>query len=926
VHTGVVVAGEMGDGDGQARIDIVGEMPHIAARLESIAPPGWVVVSDATRDLVEGYVETEPLGEKALKGVSRPIGVHRVLRATGAVGRLEVPGARHLTPLVGRDRELARLTAAWQQIERGEGAIVHVTGEAGIGKSRLVRALIDELGPRVGTLRTLQCSAHHQGTALFPVIRFLERSHGLGGTQADEHHLKLLERAAISAGLDPVKAVPLLADLLAVRGHTEDGPSLAPRDARAATLRILASLLVANPAPQPLVLAVEDLQWADPTTVDLLIRITARLTASPVLCVLTFRREFEPPWGRRHALDIELGPLTSQQVRAMATAASDAVLDPATLAWVDSAADGVPLFVEEMVKLLEQGGALEVNGRAPPPTLVPPTLEGLLTERLDRLSDLGDVINVTAVLGRDFDGALLAALMPSGGADLEPALARLVAQDVLRPVGGTGSRYEFTHALLQEAAYGRILRRRRHALHASVADTLVRSFAEDAERQPEVVAHHWSCAAQPANAISFWHAAGVHALERAAYVEAAEHFRRGVEALDATGSPGDHPEQVDLLTHLAASLQAGRGYAAAGVDDAYARARAACERAGNEHRLVAVIRGQWMFHLLRGQFGTALELADEMLALGERRDDLVRVAEGHLYRGLVQMYLARFDIAREHLEEAFARYRQPRYDQMYETQGDTGVGALAYLALVLWNLGHHEESHERSNLSLERAARVGGPLTRAQAWGMRSILHLARAQPVDVGRWVAKTHAYSVEHDLGHWRTVSALLSGWLQGRAGELARGISCLEDSLDTYLASGSRLSLPDFHILLADLWLGAGEQRRALDALRVAEEYIEETGERFAECELLRCKGRALMAGGTPDPRGATATYERAVRTARAQNAKLLELRAATGLVAHQRTIGEACSALDELAALCDWFAPTPELPDVVRARALVAAEHT
>ncbi len=928
VHTGVVVAGETRLGDTRSRLEIVGEMPHIAARLESIAPPGSVVISDATRDLIEGYVETEPLGAKVLKGVSRRIGVHRVLRPTGAVGRLEVAGTRRLTPLVGRDQELARLTAAWQQVERGRGAIVHVTGEAGIGKSRLIRALIDALGGRVGAAWILQCSAHHQGTALYPVIRFLEQSWGLDRTQAREHELNLLERASVDAGLNPVEAVPLLAHVLAVRGgHADPGPSLAPRDARAATLRILGSLLVADRARQPLLLVVEDLHWADPTTVELLGRIIATLRASSVLCVLTFRREFEAPWSQRqHALDIELGPLTSDDVRVMATAASAPVLDPAMLAWVESAADGVPLFVEEVLKMLEQGGGPDTNGRAPPPTVVPPTLEGLLTERLDRLSDHGDVIDVTAVLGREFDPAVLGALMPSGGADLESALVQLVAQDVLRPVAGAGSRYEFTHALLQEAAYERILRRRRHDLHARIADVLVRGFTEVAEREPEVVAHHWSCAAEPAKAITFWHAAGVHALERAAYVEAAEHFRRGVEALDEIGShPGDDQEEADLLTFLAASLQAGRGYAASGVDDAYARARTACDRARHEDRLVSVVRGQWMFQLLRGQYAAALELADEMLSLGERRnDDSVRLAEGHLYRGLVHMYLAEFALAREHLEEACTRYRQPRYDQIYEAQGDTGVGALAYLALVLWNLGHPEESRERSDLSLERSARVGGPVTRAQAWGMRSILHLSRAEPVELGRWAAKTHAYSVDHDLGYWRTVTSLLAGWLQGRGGELASGISRLEESLAAYLASGSRLSLPHFHVLLADLRLAAGEPRRALDELRTGEEYIEETGERFAESELFRFKGRVLMAGDPPDPCGASAAYERAVGAARGQNAKLLELRAATRLAMHQRTIGETCTALDRLATLCDWFAPTPELPDVVRARALVATE--
>ncbi len=891
LHTGVVVVGEMGAGETRSQHEIVGEMPHIAARLESIAPPDSVVISDTTRDLVDGYFETEPLGEKALKGVSRPVGVHRVLRPTGAVGRLEVADKKRLTPVVGRDRELERLAGAWQRAASGNGAVVHVGGEAGIGKSRLVRALIDERGEQVGAVQTWQCSAHHQNTSLYPVVRWLERAPHLAESKAAVQELTALDEAVAAQGVTP-------------------------RDARTSRLRVLESLLVSDTARHPLLLLVEDLHWADPTTVELLGRIVTSLPRLPVLCVLTFRSEFQPPWAP--ALDLELGPLAPDEVRAMATAASEAALDPEVLELVDSAADGVPLFVEEMLKMLEHAGG--PNGS------VPPTLEGLLTERLDRLPELGGVIDVAAILGREFDRSLLVALRPLNGTDLEPALAQLAAQDVLRPVGGARSRLEFTHALLQEAAHERILRRRRRELHGHVADTLVRSFDEEAEREPEVVAHHWACAGEFEKAMPFWHAAGTAALERAAYLEAAEHFRRGLEALDAAGPDhGDDRAQIDFPTHLAASLQAGRGYAAAGVDEAYARARTACERAGRDDRLVPVIRGQWMFHLLRGEYGTSLELADEMLALGERGDHAVHLAEGHLYRGLVHMYLADFDLAREHLGEAFTRYERPdRSDHIYEAQGDTGVGALAYLALVLWNLGHADESLVRSDLSLERAEHVGGPVTRAQAWGVRSLLHLSRAEPAEFGAWAERTRAHSVDHDLGYWRTVSSLLSGWLRGRAGELEAGTAQLEESLDAYLASGSRLGTPHFRVLLADLRLAAGDRRGALDVLRAGEEYIEETGERLSESELFRYKGRVLMAGDSPDPHGATAAYERALAAARSQNAKMLELRAATYLATHQRSTGDEPTGLDDLAALCEWFPATSELPDLTRARTLVASE--
>jgi class 3 adenylate cyclase len=927
LHSGVVVAGEMPAGEMPPQREIVGEMPHVAARIESIAPPGSIVISGETHELVEGYFETEPLGEKSLKGVSRPIKVHRVLRPTGAVGRLEVATGRPLTPVVGRDDELARLAHAWERARGGAGGVVHVTGEAGIGKSRLVHALRRRLGEQPGGVQTWQCSAHHAGTSLYPVIRSLERQLGLESDQTSYEQLHVVDRAVRDADLDPREAVQLLADLLSIdRGGDAVEHPLSPRDARTATLRILESLLVTNRAQLPLLLIVEDLQWADPTTRELLDRITTNLDRVAALCLITFRKELDPAWSSRQPpAEIELGPLSSHEVRTMVAAASRSAPDPGVVAWIDSASDGVPLFVEEMLKVLKVGGGAPKGGPAGPS--VPPTLEGLLTERLDRLPDLGDVIDVASVVGREFEGELLEVLDPLRGAELAPAIALLVNQGILRPVAGARSRFEFTHALLQEAAYERLLRRRRRALHRRVAGTLAERFPAVAEREPEIIAHHWSCAEEPVKATAYWRAAGARALERAAFREAAEHFRRGLEELGEAPAGTDRGlERAELLTYRGAALQAAYGYASAGVDEAYAAARPTYESSRNDERLVIVIRGQWMFHLLRGEYGTALELADEMLTLGERGEHPFALAEGHLYRGLVHMYLGQFMPARGHLEQASAHYRRPeRPDQIYDAQGDTGVGALAYNAVVLWNLGLPDESLRQSDQSLELAEHVGGQVTRAQAWGMRSILHLNRAEPMELSRWVEMSRAHSVEHNIGYWRIFSALVSGWLRGAAGDLRSGSKQIEESVDEYTSSGCTLGLPLFYVLLADLRLAAEDQRGALDALHAGRTHIARTGEQFSESELFGFMGRALMEGPRSDPEGATIALENAISSARDQEAKLLWLRAATHLTAHQRTIGVPVTAVEELASLCDWFGAS-ELPDVARARALLAAEET
>lgn len=929
LHSGVVVAGQMATGDMPPQHEIVGQMPHIAARIESIAPPDSVAISGETLDFVEGYFETEPLGEKSLKGVSRPIAVHRVLRPTGAVGRLEVATGRPLTPVIGRDSELLTLVRAWEEARRGQGGVVHITGEAGIGKSRLVHALRTRLGDQPRAVRTWQCSAHHTGTSLYPVIRSLERLLGLERLRAGEVRLDGYEEAARDAGLEPDEALPLLADLLSIErpAHGTRRPR-SPRDARTATLRMLESLLVTNQAHLPLLLIVEDLQWADPTTIELLDRVTANISEVAVLCLMTLRKEVEPPWTRgRPVVEVDLGPLGAQEVQTMVAAASDAVPDQTVVAWINSASDGVPLFVEEMLKMLKAGPRPDGSQARGIEPSVPPTLEGLLTERLDRLPDLGDVIDVASVVGREFEREVLEALDPLHGAELEPAIALLEHQGIIRPVAGARSRFEFAHALLQEAAYERLLRRRRRALHGRVAGIFTERFPAVAEREPEIVAHHWTCAEEPAKAMGYWRAAGRRALERAAFREAAEHFRRGLEALDDSPSGGKEArERADLLTYRAAALQAAYGYASAGVDEAYAAAKTTYERARDDDRLVIVVRGQWMFHLLRGQYGNALELADKMLALGEHGAHPFALAEGHLYRGLVHMYLGEFELARRHLEEAFDRYRRPELpDQIYDAQGDTGVGALAYDAVVLWNLGYPDESLRRSELSLELAEQVGGQVTRAQAWGMRTILHLNRAEPAELSRWVELSRAHSVEHNIGYWRILSALYSGWLRGRAGDLRAGSKEVEESLDAYTSSGCTLGLPHFCVLLADLRLTAGDRRGALDALNFGRRHIEATGERFSESELLRFLARTLVEGPEPDLDAATTAYQQAVEASRTQGAKLLCLRAATELITHQRNIGAPSAGLDDLSSLCEWFGDS-EVPDVARARVLLAEQET
>ena len=530
IHSGTVVAGEMGAGAMREPLAIVGETPHVASRLQSLAPPGSIVVSDVTRGLLDGGFGTEALGAKSLKGISRQIPVHRVLGVLAASPDLaQASGVR--TPMIDRDRDRVRLAEAWEQAKQGQGVVVHIAGEAGIGKTRLVRSLRQDLAePRVD--RVLQCSAHHSGTVLYPVARFFEQRMQLESIDTPEERRSALEQAVTNVGLGADEVVPLLADLIQIPDDARRPQPLLARDARNTMLQAIAAMLLGSSEQHPLLLVVEDLHWADPTTIELLERIVSRAPELPVACVVTHRPDFEPPWAQwQSVVEIDLGPLEQEYVREMAEAASSSELDGESLRRVQAAADGVPLFVEEMVKVLDvppetPGSASSHRG------FVPPTLQGLLTERLDRLPELTDLIDQAAVLGREFDRRLLGALVEMDGEDYRTAIAKLISQDVLRLVEGYGSRLEFAHGLLHEAAYERMLRPHRRELHARVAEILLTQSPLSSEAAPQLIAFHWTAAAMPAKALPHWKLAASRAIGRAAFLEAVEHLRQALQTLD----------------------------------------------------------------------------------------------------------------------------------------------------------------------------------------------------------------------------------------------------------------------------------------------------------------------------------------------------------------------------------------------------------
>ncbi len=788
-----------------------------------------------------------------------------------------------------------------------------LAGEAGIGKSRLVEALRERA--RSPTDYVLRCSPHHSGTVLYPVLRLVERLSGLEREQPRDRQLETLERWTAAAAPASYEGTRLLSRLLSISDPDDEDPEVVlPLEARNMLLRMLEQLLV--PADTgPLLLVVEDLHWADPTTIELLDRIVYAAEGRPVATVFTYRTEFRPRWlDREDAAEIQLGPLSEADVRKLLEAAGHN-LDELGLTRLQATAEGVPLFVEEMAKQLES---------SPEPAsteAVPQTLNGLLAERLDRLPELAGVIDVAAVLGREFEADLAEALLPLDRAGFRSAIARLTAEDVLRPVEGAPTRLEFRHVLLQEAAYERLVRRRRRVLHGRVAELLSSRGRIAWESEPERVAYHWEAAGELWKAATCWERAGRRALEQAAFHEAAEHFRHAVETLDAIPGDGDELLRGELLSDWAAAVQAG-STPAAEVTEIYVRARRSLS-GGTAAQLVPVVRGEFLFHNARAEYDTALARAREMLELARSADSAALLGEGQFYAGATHMLRGELTLAAEELEASIRNCDEAgRSSKLHGAVPDPGVSARAYLATVLWNQGHADRAHAVSEESLALAELEGGPVTLALAWGMRCVLLLVTGQHEEFARWLARTDAHCTERNIGYWSTVCKIWTAWAHGLQGDAENQVRVLEGLIAAYASSGGRVATPHFRALLAEVQLAAGARGPALTSVAIGQRHIDASGERLYEPELQWLTGRALIAGPDPDPAAATSAFERAVASARDQEARLLELRAATGLALHQRRIGAPVTVLESIAGLCEWFGRDSTLPDVVRARAVLA----
>ena len=931
INSGPVVVGEAGD-TRHRETQALGVTMNLAARLQSIAPLNSVVMSEATKRLVNGLFVIHDLGSFELKGISQRVPAYQVLGLSGVRSRLELVGASGLTPLAGRRRELTTLAESWRQASGGSGHCVLLEGEAGIGKSRMVRMLREQIVDTDHTWIECRGAAQHVDSALYPVIDVIQRTLKFERNEPATDKIVKLEAELASVDFELAEAVPLFASLLSLPlPESYETLPLSPTVLRRRIMATLERWLVAHAQTRPAVLVVEDLHWIDPSTLELLDAVVEQVPNEKILFVATFRPSFESPWRSRPSLShLVLEPLGAAEVSEMISDITHGKALPVEVAReLVARTDGTPIFVEELTKMMLESEMLEehedryeLSGPLPP-LAIPATLQDSLTARLDRLSPAKDVAQIAATIGRSFSYELLEAVAALPEKRLRDSLEQLVGAEILVQHGSSENpEYLFRHALIQEAAYGSLLRSRRQQSHSRIAEVMQEHFPEIGEMHPEILAHHLQHAGLNAAATGAWRSAGMRAIGRSAMVEAVRHFRHAIDLLRTQPADADRDRQeLQLQAAISLPVIATAGYGTREAEEAITRARDLCDRLGEAPEHVPVLRGVWTFYEVRADYRAAFDVAEKLMALANAGDDpLLEVGALHSL-GITNLFSGAFTTARDQLERAASLYDPERQKAAVSlTPMDPGVGAYGFGGLAMWFAGSPDTASRFTERTIPLSRQLGTPFN--MSWA----LILAGWMDLFHGRWKsAHTRAraaveISLEQGFGNSVALGSLIEGASQSQLNDLDGGLVRLREGLAGWRAVGTDMGRSHFLCWYADACLRAELIEEGLSAIGEGLAHAERTGEGLAEAELQRLRGELLL---VDDGVEADRCLGRALEIADHLKSPSLQLRAATSLARRLQSKGQGDAARRRLEPIYDGFSEGFDSRDLQEAKRVLDA---
>ncbi len=940
IATGLVVVGHLiPSGESEER-GIVGETPNLAARLQGIAEPNMVVIAESTRRLLGSFFQLDDLGTRSLKGIGGPVRAWAALRASSVEGRFEALHATELTALVGREEESKLLLRCWSKAKTGEGQVVLLTGEAGIGKSRLAVALVERLAGEPHTRLRYFCSPQHTNSALYPIIGQIEHAAGLAHDDTPQAKLDKLN-AVLEQTSTSIEDAALFAQMLSL---PNDGryPSLdlTPQQRRQRTLEALTAQAAKLATRHPVLMIFEDAHWADPTSLELLNRTVDRIKTVPAILIVTFRPEFKAPWVENsHVTSVTLNRLGTNEVAALiAGLVGNKELPADVMAEILERTDGIPLFVEEMTKaVLEAEGEVEARrtvAAIPSPALrVPASLHASLMARLDRLGPAKELAQIGAAIGREFSHPLLAAVVRKPEAELQTALDRLIGAGLLlRQSSAPHETYFFKHALVRDAAYSTLLREQRRALHGRIAETLESQFPEVSEKQPELLARHCTEAGQIEKAAALWGKAGLRSAERSALVEAAEQLRRALDQI-ATLAPASalRREEIKLQVALITPLLHVSGYAAPETRAAVERARLLIEQAEalgeppeDPVLLFSVLYGFWVANLVAFNGDVMRELAVQFLALADKQRATGPLMMAHRIMGLSLLHTGDVVNGRAHLDRAITLYDPAEHRPLATRFGqDIGAATLSWKSLAFWLLGYPQAALADAEHALVAAREISHSATLMYVLNFSAWTHIHCGNYATTNALVDEFSALKDQTGSVFWGAWGMMQRGCLLALTGKASDAVQTITCGVTAMRSTGTTMWMPFWLSYLARANAEIGQPDDARRCIGEAMAAVETAKERWCEAEVNRIAGEIALLSPEPDVAKAEAYFERALALAREQQAKSWELRATMSMARLWRDQGKRDEARDLLAPVYGWFTEGFDTLDLKEAKALLDA---